>query len=70
MRVHASVEEATLTNDDGYDVEGVIVTCDRCQHTTESFGTTSSSVKRCLAMLREECPHKERNFYVTEGGDV
>lgn len=40
--------------------------CTRCNHLTESFGTTDRSVKRCLVLLREECPNNEENFYVDE----
>ena len=37
-----------------------------CQHTTESFGTGEKSVKRCLVLMRQECPEGEENFYVGE----
>jgi hypothetical protein len=36
---------------------------------TESYGTSEASVRRCLVMLREECPRGERNFYVDADGD-
>jgi hypothetical protein len=42
------------------------VTCSRCDHQTESFGTSGASIRRCLALLREECPEDEENFYVTD----
>ena len=42
----------------------MIVVC--CQHTTESFGTGEKSVKRCLVLMRQECPEGEENFYVGE----
>ncbi len=64
MRVECEVTEATLTSDDGREVEGVCATCSRCDHETESFGTGEASVKRCLALLREECPEGEENWYV------
>lgn len=44
----------------------VEVTCSKCGHTVESFGTSDASVRRCLALLREECPLGENNFYVDE----
>jgi hypothetical protein len=40
--------------------------CLRCDHATESFGHGESSVRRCLALLRDECPNNEENFYVNE----
>ncbi len=64
MRVECEVTEVTLTNDDDREVEGVCATCSRCGCETESFGTGEASVKRCLVLLREQCPKGERNFYV------
>ena len=63
MKVSCEVDEVELVNDEGWDQPGVSVTCSRCRHVTESFGTTDASVKRCLALLREECPRSEKNFY-------
>jgi hypothetical protein len=65
MRVEAVVYEEELEGDNG-PVEGVIARCTRCDHETESFGTHEGSIKRCLVLLREECPRGERNFYVDE----
>ena len=66
MKIHCSIDETTLTNDNGFDVEGVTATCSRCDHSTESFGTGYASIRRCLVLLREECPEGEINFYVVE----
>jgi hypothetical protein len=68
VRVECEIEYTELENDDGVPVESVVVTCSRCGHATESFGTTSSSVRRCLVLLREECPKGQSNFYLC-GGD-
>lgn len=65
-KVFAEVEEIELDNDYGTTTSGVCVTCSRCGHMTESFGTDTGSVKRCLAMLRDECPKDESNFYITQ----
>jgi hypothetical protein len=40
--------------------------CSRCGHETESFGSSERSIERCLALMREECPAGEMNFYVAE----
>ena len=64
MRVNAVIQETTLTNDYGHDIDGVEATCCRCGHTTESFGNGENARRRCLALLREECPNCENNFYV------
>lgn len=42
---------------------GVKVTCGNCGHSTESFGQSEKSIKRCLALLCEECPNNEDNWY-------
>lgn len=65
-RVTCSIDQVDLENDRGHEVPGVRATCHRCDHTTESFGTGPASVKRCLVLLREECPNDEENFYVEE----
>lgn len=65
MRVHCEVEYVELENDDGREVPSVCVSCTRCGHETESFGQGDASVKRCLALMREECPEGEDNFYST-----
>jgi hypothetical protein len=63
MRVRCSIEETTLENDDGIEVDSVVATCSECGHQTESFGTSDRSVKRCLVLMREECPEDANNFY-------
>jgi len=69
MKVRCHVEQVELEGDRGT-VPSVEVTCSRCDHSTESYGTGGASIRRCLAMMREECPYKEDNYYVSdEGGD-
>ena len=46
-------------------VPGLIITCTRCRHSVEVFGTEENSVKRGSVMLRDECPFDEDNFYST-----
>lgn len=64
--VPCSVDRRTLENESYREVEGVAVTCSRCNHEEESFGTSDKSIKRCLVLLREHCPRRESNFYVEE----
>ncbi|MDE0359834.1 MAG: hypothetical protein OXI74_01565 [Rhodospirillaceae bacterium] len=45
-------------------VEGVEVTCSRCDHSEQSYGTDERSVKRSAILLRENCPLGENNYYV------
>jgi hypothetical protein len=65
MRVRCSIDEIEMDGDFG-PVAGVFASCSRCAYETESFGTDEASVRRCLALMREECPNGECNFYVHE----
>jgi hypothetical protein len=69
MSVQCTIEQAELEGDYGT-VDGITVTCSRCGHATESYGTHAGSIRRCLALLREECPKGQRNYYVAEGADA
>jgi hypothetical protein len=68
VRVTCSIEEIDLEGDYST-IDSVCATCTRCEHVTESFGTSSSSVRRCLVLMREECPRGENNFYVAAEGE-
>lgn len=65
-RIECEIEEVTLEGDSGREIDGIQATCTACDHKTESFGTSERSVKRCLILMREECPQGEENFYVEE----
>lgn len=62
MKVSTTTNYVDLDGDYGT-VEGVEVTCDRCGHSEESFGTGDGSLKRCAFLLRENCPRGESNYY-------
>lgn len=62
MRVPIEISEEDLDGDYGT-VPGLIITCTRCCHSVEVFGTEDNSVKRGAVMLRDECPLDEDNFY-------
>lgn len=68
MKVPCDVEEIDMEGD-YTTVAGVQVTCSRCDHVTEAYGTSGRSVRSCLARLREECPEGESNFYEANGSD-
>jgi len=61
--IYCEIDEIELTNDNGISVESVQATCKRCGHTTESYGIYNESISRCLAIMREECPNSETNYY-------
>jgi hypothetical protein len=63
-KVYWEIEETEIENDYGRSVPGIVATCSECGHSTESFGTNLASIRRCLALMREECPQDEANFYV------
>jgi hypothetical protein len=56
--------EGIILEGDYDDVPSVEVVCSRCGHRTRSFGQHGASIRRCLALLREECPEGQTNFYV------
>lgn len=68
MKVTCKIQETTLQGDYKDEVEGVMAKCTRCGHVTESYGTSSASVRRCLVLMREECPKGEDNYYVADDG--
>ncbi len=67
MRVPCEVELTELENDRGFLVDGVIVTCSRCEKIAQSFGQGEGSIKRCFVLLKEACD--EDNFYYNEEDD-
>jgi len=65
MQVNVEIEEDEFDGDHTT-VPGLRVTCPRCGHEVEVFGTDERSAKRGAVMLREECPRGENNFYVVD----
>ena len=63
-RIKCDITTTYLINDSGYDVDGISATCSKCGHTTESFGVSERSIARCLALMNEECPQNENNYYI------
>ncbi len=66
-RVECEVDFIELEGSNG-PVDGVVVTCGRCGHEVQSFGTTGASVRRCMALLGNACPEGEDNYYVADDG--
>jgi len=64
--VACSISHEEIETEDGRLVEGVVATCGKCGHETQSFGTGEASVRRCFVLLRQECPNKEANYYDEE----
>jgi len=67
--VMTDVEETELDGDGEYSVDGIAVTCRRCGHSVEVYGTEGPSLRRAGVMLREECPRKLTNWYVVGDDD-
>ena len=44
--------------------------CARCGHVTESYGASERSTRRCLALLRDECPRRESNWYTDDPAEA
>lgn len=64
-RIQCTVEPIDIDGDYGA-VEGVSVQCSRCRHTVEVYGTSERSIKAGLAMLSDDCPNDEPNWYVAD----
>ena len=69
MRVETEIDETELEGDYGNMVNGLTVRCERCGHEVEVYVTHEASARRGAVMLAEECPNKERNYYVVEWDD-
>jgi len=69
MRVPCDVDEIVLDGDTGNSIPSVRVTCSRCDHSEECYGTSDRSIRRALVMLRENCPEDESNFYIVGDGE-
>lgn len=65
MRVQCEIEHIELEGDHA-PIDSVRATCSRCGWETESYGTSDASIKRCLVLMREECPNDESNFYMAD----
>lgn len=66
MKVQATVDRILMPTDDAGLQVGVRVTCESCGHQVECRGSGPRSVRKALAMLREECPLGEENWYETD----
>jgi hypothetical protein len=68
-KITATIARGFIVNEEGHEQAGVKATCGKCGHVEDSYGTGESSVKRCLIMLRKNCPMREANFYVGADGE-
>ena len=59
------IHEEEVEGDYGF-VDGLRVTCSRCEHYVDVAGTTGSSARRGALLLRQDCPRGESNFYATD----
>lgn len=65
-KIKCEVSSGTEENENGYEVDCIRVRCSKCGHEEMSYGDGDNSVKRCFALLNENCPEGENNFYVGE----
>lgn len=68
-QVECEIDFDQQENDNGILVDCTHAYCTECEHETMSIGTGEASVKRCLVLMREECPMGRKNFYVSEEED-
>lgn len=64
--VKCETEEIFIDNQYGIPRPGVKAVCTKCGHEVQSFGRSEKSIKRCLAVMCEECPNDEDNWYEEE----
>lgn len=67
--IKAYVSYETDENEDGIEIDCVLVTCSRCGHQVQILGTSNNSIKRACATLNEQCPESEDNFYTADDID-
>ena len=67
-RKECNVDYTTIENEEGREVDGVVVECVDCGATTESYGHGDNSVRRCLALMRDtcECEDGEDAFFTCD----
>lgn len=64
MKIKCELEHITMEHEEtGQELDGVRCTCSRCGNQTESYGTSTRSVNRCLVMLNKTCPNNNGAFY-------
>ena len=63
-RIECEITYTVGENEKGFDQEITRAYCTRCGNETVSYGHGKLSVKRCLALMNEQCPRGENNFYV------
>jgi len=66
-KIQCSIEYGQTENENGRLIDSVTVTCP-CGCSETSFGTTSRSINRSLALLHEHCS-KGNNFYFIDATD-
>jgi hypothetical protein len=64
MRVAVAIAKATVKDEYGREVDGVVLMCLRCGRIAEAFGTSGAGIKRGFVKLRAGCKEKGKNFYV------
>jgi hypothetical protein len=67
-RVRVDVEEIEMEGDYADDIPGVRVTCSDCGKSVEIYGTSTASIRRGCATLRNQC--NRFNFYYTGEDDI
>jgi hypothetical protein len=69
-KVECEIDIIWMADDKGGPTKGVRAKCISCGHETVSFGDGDRSIKRCLALMREQCPMGEKNWYKAAEGII
>lgn len=68
-RIECTIEhDVKMDTAHGRTVTGVRATCTCCDAMTEAFGSSTASVRRALARMREECEQGEDAYFFADDG--
>jgi hypothetical protein len=63
MTVDIEITETGGSDDPADGPAKLIAKCGRCNHEVSVYGHSERSRRRAAAMLREQCPEEENNYY-------
>lgn len=64
LQVECKVREVQMVTPNGSVTAGLCLECPRCERVVRVYGTSESSSKRGLAIMRKACRKGEKNFYL------
>ena len=59
------IEHAMIESDEG-PISGLCIECSKCEHVVEVYGREHKSIRYGAALMRQQCPLGEQNYYRSE----